>query len=46
MRGWVSLQPLHITTNFQRFLESGLESIPLAGQDLAPNDPHLHRNTP
>jgi hypothetical protein len=35
----------YITTNFQRLLESGLESIPLAGQDFAPNDPHLHRDT-
>src|SRR5215208_454748 len=36
------LQTLHLTADFHRSLEGGLECIPLAGQDLAPDDPHLH----
>src|ERR1700748_210365 len=39
-------QPLHFAANFQSSFEGSLESIPLAGHDFAPDDPHMHCDSP
>jgi hypothetical protein len=39
-------QSLRISANFQSLLEGRFESIPLSGQNFAPNDPHVHFDPP